>query len=350
MIPLFKPFMPELPEMNSILQSGALAYGVHTRAFEAELQAYFGTPYVIAAGSFASAVSVTLTTLGLVPGDEVIASPMACLVSTQPYLSGGFSIRWCDVDPVRGTLDPQALRRAITPKTKAIIHNHYCGYPGHVDEINAIGREFGIPVIDDGIECFGAEYRGKKIGTSGADAAVFSFSAVRLPNTVEGAAVVFRDREHYEKSLRIRDSGIDRSIFRDEIGEISPLCDIREVGYSATMSNVNGYIGLQQMQHVAQLLERQRENAKIWKQKLASVPGIRILETPEADPNYWVFGLLADRKRETILQFREQGMYASGVHINNNRYSVFGDTKSLPGVEEFYSRFVAIPCGWWVTV
>ena len=68
----------------------------------------------------------------------------------------------------------------------------------------------------------------------------------------------------------------------------------------------------------------------------------------ETNPNYWVFGTLAKNKRETILRFREKGWYASGVHINNNIYSIFGQQEHLPGVEQFYSCFVALPCGWWV--
>ena len=95
---------------------------------------------------------MSATTLGLKYGDEVLASPMGCLVSTQPYASMGFKIKWCDIDTVTGTLDPDSVRAKITPNTKAIIHNHFCGYPGYIDEINSIGREYGIPIIDDGIE------------------------------------------------------------------------------------------------------------------------------------------------------------------------------------------------------
>ena len=147
MIPLLKPYMPELPEMDAILHSGALAYGNYTKQFEEKLREYFRAPYVMAVNTFSSAIQVALTTLDIVPGDEVIASPMACLVSSQPYLAAGLSVRWADVDPERGTLDPESVRSRITPRTKAIVHNHFCGYPGHIDEINAIGKEFGIPVI-----------------------------------------------------------------------------------------------------------------------------------------------------------------------------------------------------------
>ncbi len=348
MIPLFKPYMPDLPELDSILASGQLSYGMYTKKFEEQLQSYFETPYVMAVNTFSFAVSVAVTALGLAAGDEVIASPMACLVSTQPYLSNGLKIKWCDIDSKKGTLDPIALSKCITKKTKAIIHNHFCGYPGYIDEVNAIGKEYGIPVIDDGIECFGSEYKGRKIGNCGTDVAIFSFSAVRIPNTIEGGAIIFKDKNLYETALRLRDSGIDRNLFRDEIGEISPDCDIKEVGFSATMSNVNGYIGLEQTRMMDQLLKKQRDNAALFDKFFRNQMHMECVSASDALPNYWVYGVLADNKRQAIMDFRNVGLYASGVHMNNNRYTVFEDKTDLSGVNEFYNHFVAIPCGWWM--
>lgn len=347
MIPLYKPFMPELPQLNDVLYSGALAYGAQTKAFESDLKTYFGDQKVLVTNTFNSAISVVLTALGAQPGDEVIASPMACLASTQPYHAAGMKIVWADVDPSTGTLLPEDVAKKITPKVKCIIHNHFCGYPGHIDEINAVGAEYGLPVIDDGIECFGSIYKGKKIG-SNSNIAVFSFNPVRLPNTIDGAAIVLRDESLYKKCILIRDCGIDRSCFRDDRGEISPDCDITLTGYSATMSNVNGYIGCEQMRYVDELLVNQRENMAMWDAVLRPYGNYTPVNNPNRQANGWVYGILADNKDDAIRFFREKGFFASGVHINNDRYSVFGRSMTLPGVADFYSRFVAVPSGWWV--
>lgn len=348
MIPLFQPHMPELPELDRILKSGSLAYGKYTKEFEEKLKAYFGTPFVIVTNSFNTAISVAITTLGLSWGDEIIASPMACLASTQPYASSGLTIRWCDVDHMRGTLDPEDLKKKISSKTKAIVHNHFCGYPGYIDEINAIANAYGIPVIDDGIECFGSLYKGKKIGNCGTAVTVFSFTAVRMPNTIDGGAVVFGDRAQYEKSLLVRDCGIDRACFRDARGEINPDCDITDIGYSATMSNVNGYIGCRQMEQVDRLLEQQRRNGEFLAQWVDANEKLQRIDAADTQPNYWIFGLLSNDKQQAIEDFRSKGLYASGVHINNNRYSIFQNKAELPGVTDFYGKFLAIPSGWWM--
>lgn len=349
MIPLFKPYMPDLPEMDAILHSGALAYGNYTKELEKKLQEYFGTPYLILCSSYGTAVSVALTTLGINAGDEVIASPMACLVSTQPYLSAGLSVRWADVDPKTGTLCPDSARSRISSRTKAIVHNHFCGYPGHIEEINSLGREMGIPVIDDGIECFGSEYRGRKIGACGADVSIFALTAVRFLNCIDGGIVIFKNKADYEKSLLVRDCGIDRSRFRDELGEINPDCDISLVGYCAMMSNVNAYIGLQQMEHVDELLSKHRKRAEKWNNYFAEHCEYKPIVRENCKPNYWVYGILAEDKVQCIKNFREMGFYASGVHMRNDRYSAFGKQDVvLKGTDEFYSKFVALPCGWWM--
>ncbi len=348
MIPLFKPYMPQLPKLDEVLHSGMLAYGEYSKEFEQKLKNYFQTPYVLVTNSFETAVSVALATLDIQFGDEIIASPMVCLASTQPYLSCGAKIQWCDILPDKGTLSPDALRKTITPKTKAIVHNHFCGYPGYIDEINQIGQEYSIPVIDDGIECFGTEYKGKKIGNCGTDITVFSLNAVRFCTTIDGGIVIFKEKKAYEKAVLIRDCGIERSKFRDEMGEISPACDITLKGFSATMSNINGYIGSQQMDAIEEIISHHRENAKRWLSKLKDANDIDPIICDYGNPNYWVFGVLTENKRETLQMFRGDGYYVSGVHINNNIYSIFGDKKELKGVSEFYNHFLALPCGWWI--
>lgn len=348
MIPLYRPFMPDLPLVNDILQSGQLAYGKYGREFEKVLSEYFKTPYVIVTNTFNMSILVALTTLGLKSGDTVIASPMACLASTQPLLSVGIKVIWADVNPETGTLCPESVRKKMQYNPRAIIHNHFCGYVGFIDEINRIGKEYGIPVIDDGIEAFGSEYNGKKLGNTGSDVTIFSFNPVRFPNTLDGGAVIFKDEKLFKRSILVRDAGIDRSRFRDEFGEISPKCDIEIVGHSATPMELGSYIGTQQMQHVDSILAKQRSNAARWAEVINQLPRIKSVMIKGDLPNYWVYGTLTSNKHEYLLFFRDKGLYASGVHIKNNAYSVFEDRSYLPGVEEFFKGFLALPSGWWV--
>jgi len=351
MVSLYKPHMPpKLPELDNILHSGALAYGKWGRKFEKILGDYIGNENVLVVNSYNAAMLVTLTTLDIQAGDEVIASPMSCLASNQPFATQGIKVIWADIDPSTGTLNPDSLASKISKRTKAIFHNHHCGYPGYIDEINAIGKEHGLPVIDDGIEAFGAEYKGKRVGNLGTDITTFSFETVRMPNCISGGAVVFSNKEQFEKAKIIRDYGVNRNGFRDDLGEINPECDIFLPGYGVKISEINSYIGVKQMESIDDLIGHQRSIADKWKDWIKNeYPDCSILsDRLETNPNYWIFGILVLDKRKRIEEMREKGFYASGVHLNNNLYSVFGDKSELPGVSEFYSKFIALPSGWWV--
>lgn len=344
MIPLFKPYMPsELPEIENIFHSGQLAYGKWARNFEQQLRGYIGVEYLILTNTFSTAIQIVLTSLDLEPGDEVIASPMSCLNSNMPLRAFGLKVVWADIDPCTGTLCPDSVEKKISTRTKLIFHNHFCGYLGYVDEINAIGKAKGIPVIDDCVEAFGSKYKGEIAGNLGTDISIFSFQTVRLPNTIDGGAIAFKEKSLYEKALLIRDQGIRRNIFRDVDGEINPECDIYLRGYAGTMSDVNGYIGFEVLKQIPNLLSKQASNAEKWQNKGILCDLLR----DEIEPNYWVYGTLQDNKREVMSLFKSDGFYCSGVHLPNSFYSVFGNQGQLAGVTEFNDKFLALPCGWW---
>lgn len=353
MIDLYKPYMPDdLSELNQILYSGALAYGKWGRKFEDSIQSFLNiSNRVIVVNSYTAAIEVLLSTLGLTMDDEIIASPQSCLASTQPLSTFGVKVVWADIDPTRGTLCPSSVESKITPRTKVIFHNHHCSYPGYIDEINEIGRRYGIITVDDCIEAFGASYKGSVLGSLNTDITLFSFQTVRLPNTIDGGAIVFKDSALYCKAVRVRDLGVDRTTFRLSDGEINPKSDVDIHGYGVTMSEINSYIGYQQMKAVPLLLKKQRDNAAIWKKNiLNNYSHISLLDTVCIDPSFWVFGILSKNKARDIEHFRNIGFKASGVHVPNTIYSIFGSNCDLPGVNEFHQKFIALPSGWWVNL
>ena len=351
MIPIFKPYMPTaiMPELENILYSGQLAYGKYGKLFESELAKFIGNPYLLTVNSYNQAMLLALSILNLKSGDEVIASPVSCLASNQPFVIKGVKVTWADVDPTTGSLCVHDVKKRINKRTKAIFHNHFCGYLGDIAAINQVAKEHGLWVVDDCIEAFGSELNGRKAGNLGADLTVFSFQTVRLPNTIDGAAISFGSKELYEKAIFMRDYGIDRKNFRTSTGEINPNCDISLEGYGATLSEINSYIGLKQMNDLSYLLERQRKNALLWDEKIQGISSVKPINLiSNTLPNNWVYGVLCKNKEQALQDFRNQNWYATGVHINNNIYSVFNNSENLKGVSEFMTKFLALPCGWWV--
>ncbi|CAD7811164.1 UDP-4-amino-4-deoxy-L-arabinose--oxoglutarate aminotransferase [Chryseobacterium aquaeductus] len=351
MVPIFKPYMPQEidSEIMTILNSGQLSYGKYGREFESSLVNFIENNKIITTATYNQALLMVLSILDLKPGDEIIASPVSCLASNQPFAVKGLIIKWIDVDPLTSAMDVSQLKRLITPNTKAIFNNIFCGFAGELKDVYEIGKEYGLPVIDDCIEGFGTKYNEKYIGNTGADLTVYSFQTVRLPNTIDGGAISFRSEKLYEKAKLIRDYGIDRSNFRLSNGEINPECDIYLEGYGATMSELNSYIGLKQMEVINDLFEIQTKNAKNWDEFCSNKSDVNSLKIhKDCKPNYWIYGVLAENKLDFIAEMKQAGYYATGVHVNNNIYSIFKNKIDLSGVNEFMKKFVAIPSGWWV--
>jgi hypothetical protein len=102
------------------------------------------------------------------------------------------------------------------------------------------------------------------------------------------------------------------------------------------------------MVHADEILNKQRSNALQWDKLFENRADIQTIKCTEASPNYWVYGVLVKNKKDYLTKFRKKGYYSSGVHINNNNYSVFRNQNELVGVNAFYKSFLAIPSGWWV--
>ncbi len=350
MVPLFKVFMPDdmTDGVNEILHSGQLSYGEHTKRFEEKLRTYVGNDKILTTSG--NSIFFALKLIDIKPKDEVIVSPMSCLMTTQPVKYAGAKVVWADIDPLTGSLDPKDVERKITKNTKAIIHYHWAGFPGYIDEINQIAKDNKIFVIEDATESFGAEYKGNKLGNTNTDIVCFSFTPVRLPNAIDGGGLAINHQALFEKALLMRDLGIKRENFRDELGEISEACDIVSAGDSSAMNNISGYVGALQMPHLDALLKQQRDNAARWEKYFEHDTSVSILKKrAEINPSYWAFTLLSDDRDALLTELREKGMYASKVHLRNDLYSVFGHrANDFQGVNEFSRKQLNLPCGWWM--
>src|SRR5262245_15727244 len=276
MIPLYRTHMaPGAGEaVAKVLTSGYLAEGEVVRRFEVGLSSYLGNPHLITAGDASSAIVLSLYLAGVRPGDEVLASPMACLATNMPALNLFARIVWCDIDPWTGNLDAAEIEKRATPRTKAVLYSHWVGDVAEIDAINEAARRRELRVVEDASEALGAEYRGRKVGNTSSDFVVFSFYGKRHLTKGEGAVVTFADPAQWEKARWLKRLGVHQPTFRDELGEISPSSDIPEAGYSTYLNNVAAAIGLAQMPHLEGIVRRHRENGRFYDDALKGVSGL----------------------------------------------------------------------------
>jgi len=349
MIPLFKVFMPEsvIEPLKITLLSGYIGQGPKVDEFEKMLGEWIGNPLVLTLNSCTSALQLALRLANVGYGDEVLTTAMTCMATNVPILAMGAKPKWVDINPYTGNIDSGDIKRKISPKTKAIMVVHWGGYPCDLDEINAIAKQYGIPVIEDAAHAFGAIYRGKKIGNH-SDFICFSFQAIKHITTVDGGALVCKREEDYKRGKLLRWYGIDREGARKDM-----RCeeDVKEFGYKFHMNDVTATIGLEQMKYIDKILETYRFNAKYYDEHLYNIPGIEPLRYKKDSLSaYWLYTILVDNKPEFMEKMNAVGIQVSSVHARNDKHSLFKDIQiELPMVTEFWRRMVSIPVGWWVT-
>ena len=347
MLPLVKVGLPPakelMPALESVLYSGQIAEGQQVSQFEERFSDNFHLPNVLAMSSGTAALHAALTLAGVLPGDEVISTPMTAEPTNTSILYCGAKVIWADVDARSGNVDPDSIRQSITAKTKAIVVVHYAGYPVRLAEIRAIADEFDIPLIEDCAHALGATYDGKPIGTVG-DFGIFSFQAIKHMTTVDGGMLAFADPELMTAAKKFRWFGMLKGVPRTEV-------DIQTIGYKYNMNNVNATIGLVQLKHISGVLDRHISNGRYYDEQFQSIPGVDFACCDAAaKPSYWLYTLLSDHAEAIEKALNAAGVTASKLHRPNNFHSIFNSSeKPLPGLDQFYKRLLHIPCGWWVS-
>src|SRR5260221_4568743 len=198
-------------EINGAIQdfidAGAFAGGPFVNRFEADFAAYCDSPSAIGVGSGTEALWLTLLALGIGRGDEVITVPNTFMATAEAITYCGAKPVFVDVDDRTNTMDPVALKGAITVNTKAIIPVHLFGQPADMDPILEIAREEGLFVVEDACQAHGAEHKGQRLGSLG-DAACFSFyPGKNLGAFGEAGAVVSHSNKFTTKIRALSDHG-----------------------------------------------------------------------------------------------------------------------------------------------
>jgi dTDP-4-amino-4,6-dideoxygalactose transaminase len=332
-----------------VLHSGQIAAGQYVGKFASTFGALVNQDHVVTVNDMSSAILLALHLSGVRTGDEVLTTSYACMSTNAPIANVGAKPVWVDVDPHTGLMDPAALERAITPKTKAVVLYHLAGYPADVRRIAEICRQRGVKLIEDCDNALFAAVDGSQVGSFG-DFSIYSFYPNRQVNATEGGALCCKRKEDAERAVLLRRYGIDLSRFRDPHGEINAACDIPEIGWAATLNNLCSAIGYAQLEGAKGRVARAREIAGRYARELAGIPGLCVVPAnADAVPAYWAFLVTIDRRDAVLAAMKQQGVQVSKLHHRTDAYSGFGVPQAeLPNTATFLDRVLGLPCGWWL--
>jgi perosamine synthetase len=252
--------------------------------FERAFAAYVGTRFAMALPSCTSAIHLSLLSLGVGPGDEVVVPDVTWIATAAPISYVGATPVFADIDPRTWCLTAPALERCLTPVTKAVIVvDLYGGMPADLDDIRALCRGRGVAVIEDAAEAVGSEHYGRKAGSLG-DCGVFSFHGSKTLTTGEGGMLVGDREDIRDRSLFLRDHGRARGEFWNT-----------EVAYKYKMSSLQAALGLAQLERIEELVARKREIFAWYRDALGSEEGITLNhEAPGVKSTYWMVTAVVD--------------------------------------------------------
>ena len=342
MIPLFKVRMSsDASDMvKKVLASGFIGQGKVVEEFEDELQIFLKTKTrPVTVNSCTSAIDLALELCGVGVGDEVIATPQTCFASNIGPIHRGATIRWADIDPLTGLIDPTSVATLVTEKTKAIIAVNWAG---KLCDFRTL-KSFGVPVIEDAAHTWDTFIENVEIERG--DYICYSFQAIKFLTSADGGIIVCPPEKEEDARL-LRWYGLDRT--KNESFRCTQ--NIREAGFKYHMNDVNAAIGMANLPESMDSVVKHRQNSKAI---------IRLVKNdnlilPEWDDtcSYWLFSMhvLNGRKQEFMDYLKDNGIASSPVHFRNDMYDCTAKFKEgyLSGVTLFDKTQVCIPNGWWL--
>jgi perosamine synthetase len=241
--------------------SAADVYAENGR-FEEEFKAYTGARFAIAQNNGTSTLHAAYFAAGVGPGDEVITAPYTWHLQVSPILALHALPVFVDIDPASGCIDPAQIEAKLSPRTKAIAVLHAFGAVAPMDEIMAIARRHGLPVIEDCSHAHGATYKGLSVGTLG-DIGCFSLQGSKLMTAIEGGVLITDNAEYYERVCLLahyerlpRLSSEQHRRFYDPTEEMAPTC----FGFKYRMHPLAAALARVQLQHLEENNAVRRRN------------------------------------------------------------------------------------------
>lgn len=339
----------DIQAVCEVLRSDFLTTGPKIAEFEKTVAEYTGAKYAIAVSSGTAALHAACLAAGIGKGDEVITTPITFAASANCVLYCGGTPVFADINPKTYNIDPEDIRRKITPKTKAIIPVHFTGQPCDLDAIHTIATEYGLIVIEDAAHALGAEYKGKKIGGL-SDMTVFSFHPVKHITTGEGGTVTTNDEQLFERLKLFRTHGItrDKSLMINK--EDGWFYEQLELGYNYRITDFQCALGISQMKKLDRFIGRRLEIAAKYDAAFAGIEGVITPEQADECKNsyhLYVIQLTNIPRNEAYNKCISSGLGVNVHYIPVYKHPYYQRNGyadvCCPNAEELYSRLISLP-------
>jgi dTDP-4-amino-4,6-dideoxygalactose transaminase len=328
------------PEVDAavarVLDSGWFILGPEGEAFERELAALLGAKDAVGVANGTEALQLGLLALGVGPGDEVVTSPLSAAFTVLAILAAGARPVFADLDPLTLNVSPEAVERALSPRTKAIVPVHLYGHPADMDPILALARARGIAVLEDACQAIGALYAGRPVGTLGGTGALSFYPTKNLGALGDGGALLVSDPKVAATLRRLRNGGqSDR--YRHEVP-----------GFNSRLDEIQAAILRVGLAHLASWTERRRALAAIYLDELRGAAIGLPEEQPYAKAVYHLFVIRLPRRDALQAALMERGIstlihFPIPLHLQPAFASLGGRPGDFPVAEAAARDILSLP-------
>lgn len=313
--------------------------GVKHKELQKKLKGYLGVENIDLLTNGHMALELTLQAMNL--QGEVITTPFTFASTTHAIVRNGLEPVFCDISPKDFTIDVSKIESLITDRTCAILPVHVYGNICNVEEIERIAKKYGLKVVYDAAHTFGETYKGIGIGNFG-DASCFSFHATKVFNTIEGGAVSYKDLELGEKIYNLKNFGI-RSTER-----------VESIGANAKMNEFQAAMGLCNLRHIEEEIEKRKLIVKCYREQLGNVEGLQLnVLQKDVESNYAYFPIIIDEKQfgysrnEVSERLQKENIYSRKYFYPlTNTFECFGgkfDVSKTPVALGISKRVLTLP-------
>ncbi|HEV2424257.1 MAG TPA: DegT/DnrJ/EryC1/StrS family aminotransferase [Terriglobia bacterium] len=310
--------------------------GEAVEQFESDFAAYTGARHCVGVNSGTSALHLALLAAGVGPGDEVITPANTFIAVAEAVSYTGATPVFVDIDPVTANVDPGAVERAITPRTRAIVPVHLYGRPADLDPLLELAQRRGLSLIEDACQAHGALYRGRRVGALGLAGAFSFYPTKNLSAWGEAGALVTNDDRIAALARRLRTHGESRRYSHDR------------VGYNYRMEGLQGAVLQVKLRRLERWNARRKEIAAIYRHNLENFDVQMPVDDPRDQCVYHQFAVYLDDRDGVRSKLESHGV-ASGIYypVAIHRQAAYAGLGygpgSLPATEQACERVLCLP-------
>jgi perosamine synthetase len=333
-----------LGELKKTLKSKWINTGPRELEFRRLLEKRFKCKYAMATNSGTSSLRVALAALDVGPGDEVISTAYTWLATNTAILEQGAKPIFADINYDDLNISVKDIESKITKKTKAIICVHYAGNPVDLNELNALGKHYNIPIIEDSAHAMGSTYQNQPIGSSRRNITCFSFQCVKIVTCGDGGAVTCYDKKLAKKIQSKIWYGFSKDGKKLSFLDSNPK-QPEGLGFNMNMNDIVATFACTAMKGLDNSLKKRKVIGNIYREEFKSLDKIRLINyKKDRTPNYQIFPIhVTDRLKFAKFMWKNNVQ----VVVNNNRndsYSIFGKiNKKLTNLNKADQDVILLP-------